>query len=311
MFLSLSRSRLSVLAVTLGIGLLPALATAQACPDYNSPPNTTLNYTAAQLAQPQMIDMVAGGNVDLGNCANLPGYGYVVTGPDYHLTLTGTQPGTSLAVRVQAECDTILLANDFSGQWHYDDDSGENWFDPELILPAADGVYDFWVGTWDTDLCHATFSLQVASSAALNPCPDPTLPPAQVLNFTGGNLVQEQHFDVVAGGDLQLSRCNQVDGYGTVVNYPDFLLNLSAASGVDLDISLVGQRSCDTVLVVNDANGNWFYNDDDVDLSSRIRLQGARDGQYHIWAGTWGEELCHATLTLRATQGLTKPGMGG
>ncbi|MBW7921264.1 MAG: hypothetical protein H3C51_04105 [Rubellimicrobium sp.] len=300
-----------LLAAALGLSLLPALAAAQACPDYSATPNTTLNMTAAQLAQPHVVDMVAGGNVDLGNCMNLPGYGYVVTGPDYHLTLTGTQPGTSLAVRVQGECDTILLANDFSGQWYYDDDSGENWFDPELVLPAVDGTYDFWVGTWSTELCQANISFQVASTAALNPCPDYTLPPAQVLNFAAGALMQEQRVDVVAGGDLQLSRCQNVGGYGKVVNYPDFMLNLTAAAGMDLDIGLEGRDDCDTVLVVNDAQGNWLYNDDDTGLSSRIRITGAIDGQYHIWTGTWGDDLCYATLTLRTSQGLTKPGMGG
>lgn len=306
---------LKILAAALGLGLLPGLAAAQACPDYTATPNTVLDLSAAQLAQPHVIPMVAGGNVDLGNCGNLPGYGHVVTGPDYHLTLSGTQPGTSLAVRVEAQCDTILLANDFTGQWYYDDDSGATWFDPELILPAADGVYDFWVGTWDTELCEATFSLQVASSAALNPCPDPSLPPAQTLSFNAGDLAQQQRIDVVAGGDLRLDRCSHIGGYGKVVNYPDFAINLSALAGMTLDIGLEGQDGCDTVLVVNDPAGNWHYNDDESSgsygLSSRIRLQGAQDGLYHVWTGTWSDDLCYATLTLSAQQGLTKPGMGG
>lgn len=297
------------LAVAAAVGALPAVAVAQACPDYMSTPNQVLNLDAAQLAQPHRIDMVAGGDVDLGSCYDMPGYGHVVTGPDYHLTLSGTQPGTSIAVRVEAECDTILLANDYTGQWHYDDDSGANWLDPELIVPAADGIYDFWVGTWSEELCRATFSLQIAPTAALSPCPEPSLPPAQVLNLNAGQLSQEQRFDVVAGGDMQLTRCGLVDGYGTIVNYPDFALNLAASSGADLVIGLEGQNNCDTILVVNDAGNNWYYNDDHEGLSSQIRLPRAGDGQYHIWAGTWGDDLCYATLTLRTEQGLTKPGL--
>lgn len=313
---ALPATGLRLAAVALSLGLLPGLAAAQACPDYNVQPNSVLNFNAAQLAQPHAIPMVAGGNVELGNCGHLPGYGRVVTGPDYHVTLTGTQPGTSLAVRVQGQCDTILLANDFSGQWHYDDDGGADWLDPELILPAVDGVYDFWVGTWDSELCEATFSLQVASTAALNPCPDPGLPPAQVLNFTAGDLARQQTFDVVAGGDLRMDRCHQTGGYGKVVNYPDFALNLSAMAGMTLEIGLLGQDYCDTVLLVNDPAGNWYYDDDgsQVDgfgLSSHLRIQAAMDGQYHVWAGTWSDELCYATLTVSAQQGLTKPGMGG
>lgn len=312
MSLSPSRSHLHVLAAAIGFGLLPALSLAQACPDYTATPNSTLNLSADQLAEPHVIEMVAGGDLDLGNCPDLPGYGHVVTGPDYHINLSGTRPDTALAVRVQGECDTILLANDFSGSWHYDDDSGENWLDPELILPAVDGVYDFWVGTWSEELCRASFSLQVASMTALNPCPIPSLPPAQVLQFSAGDLAQQQRFDVVAGGDRPLSRCPDVEGFGQVVNYPDFAVTLTAATGVDLEIGLEGRDGCDTVLVVNDARGNWFYNDDeDSSLSSRLRLRGAQDGPYHIWAGTWGDDLCHATLTLQTEQGLTKPGMGG
>jgi len=312
----LSRALLRPAALVLGLGLVPAMAAAQGCPDYTAPPNAMLEFTAAQLGQPQVIEMVAGGNVSLGNCGNLPGYGHVVTAPDYRLSLSGTRPGTSLAVRVQAECDTILLANDPRGQWQYDDDSGENWFDPELILPAADGAYDIWIGTWDTDLCRASFSLQVASTAALNPCPDPGLPPAQVLSLTGGDLAREQAFDVVAGGDLQLSRCQHVGGYGKVVNYPDFALDLSAVAGMTLEIGLLGRGGCDTVLLVSDPAGNWLYDDDGAveagyGLSSLLRIQGAMDGIYHVWTGTWGDDLCHASLTLNARQGLTKPGMGG
>lgn len=303
--------RLHPLAIAAAVIALPGLATAQACPDYTGAVNQELIFSAAQLSQPQRFDMVAGGNVDLGNCVDVPGYGHVVTGPDYHLNLTGTQPGTSIAVRVEGECDTILLANDAWANWHYDDDSGANWFDPELILPAADGIYDFWVGTWDTELCRATFSLQVASTAALNPCPDPALPPAQTLGFTAGELAQGQRFDVVAGGDMQLARCAEIEGYGTVVNYPDFAVNLSGTTGTDLIIGLEGQDYCDTILVVSDANGGWHYNDDHEDLSSQVRIRSASDGQYHIWTGTWGEEMCYAALTLRTEQGLTKPGLGG
>ena len=84
------------LAAVILFGTLPGLAAAQACPDINGPTITPLSYDASQLAQPQSMQMVAGGDINLSNCQDVPGGGFVVSGPDYELQLTGVAPGSNL-----------------------------------------------------------------------------------------------------------------------------------------------------------------------------------------------------------------------
>lgn len=287
-------------AAAIALGILPGLAAAQACPDYTAPQAQNLSYDAAQLSQPQSMPMVAGGNVDLGNCPNHPGYGYVMTGPDFELALNGVPSGSSLVLRSQGTCDTMILANDFTGEWHYNDD-GSSGVDPELVIPASDGVFDIWVGTYEAATCNTTFSLQlvqgdVTGGVAGGACPDWALNGAP-LNFAAADLATQQRIDVVAGGSIDLSACSANSGAGHVAAAPDFELYLEgAAPGAMLTIGVEGQ--CDTVLLINDYTAEWQFNDDTNDFNPALTVP-AVDGLYDIWAGTWNTDLCQAQLTLQ------------
>jgi hypothetical protein len=68
------------------------------------------------------------------------------------------------------------------------------------------------------------------------------------------------------------------------------------AQGQSLTLSVAGD--CDTVLLVNDATAEWFYNDDDTSLDPAITIEGAANGVYDIWVGTYGPETCPAVLTI-------------
>ncbi len=306
------------LAAVILFGAFPGLAAAQACPDINGPTITPLSYTASQLAQPQALPMVAGGDINLSNCMDVPGAGFVVSGPDYELQLTGVAPGSNLTLSVQGTCDTVILANDSTGAWQFNDD-GPAGIDPVLTFPAADGIYDIWVGTYDQATCNATFSLQIGAGGA-TPTPTPTPTPAATcpdvslvgapLDFGAAQLASQQRIDVVAGGEVNLSTCPDLMVGGYVASTPDFELNLTGtAPGQQLTLGVEGD--CDVVLLVNDNTGAWQFNDDSVGTNSQLVLP-ATDGVYDIWAGTWSAELCQGALTVGVTGGAAPtPGTTG
>ena len=113
------------------------------------------NYGATDLQggfepDPQGGAIVAGGDIDIsaylgGECA-----GFVTTAPDLEVTYSGS-PGGLLRFYFVADeegADTVLVINDPAGDWWCADDSFDT-FDPTIdFLPASDGVYDIWVGTY-------------------------------------------------------------------------------------------------------------------------------------------------------------------
>ncbi|MCB1406017.1 MAG: hypothetical protein KDK01_07070 [Rhodobacteraceae bacterium] len=289
-----------VVASTLGTAAL-------ACPDW-SMTGQQLRYTSDQLWTPQTLSVIAGGSDNLANCPQ-PGNGYVATRPDFDLNFSGNGMGRDLEFRVNAQCDTVLLINDARGQWHFDDDGGDG-LNARLRLPSApEGDYDIWVGTYGSSTCQATLTLETfgggGGGGAVSPqaqCPDPGQN-GRMLSFDGQGLYSAQRFDVIAGGNIDLGLCQTVPGNGHIVEGPDFTLNLTGnPQQYDLEFRIEG--SCDPVLLVNDPNGQWHFNDDDGGLNSRLRLDRAAPGLYDIWVGTFGASTCQATLVAETFGGV-------
>jgi hypothetical protein len=115
------------------------------------------NYGATEVVggfepDPQGLAVEAGGDIDVsaylgGDCA-----GFVTAAPDVEITYTGS-PGGLLRFYFLADeegADTVLVINDPTGEWWCSDDSFDT-FNPTIdFLPAADGVYDIWVGTYSS-----------------------------------------------------------------------------------------------------------------------------------------------------------------
>jgi len=145
---------------------IPSVATpdkrvvaAQQCPDFTQS-GASLSYTSDDLYAPQSRSVVAGGSVDLANCPSIPGQGFVTQAPDFKLEFSGNSSGRELEFRLDSACDTILLLNDTNGTWHHDDDSNGH-LDARIRLPkAANGVYDVWIGTLNSDNCDATLTME-------------------------------------------------------------------------------------------------------------------------------------------------------
>lgn len=95
----------------------------------------------------------------------MQGHGYVVTQPDFDFAFTDNSQHYDLEFRVAAGCDTVLLVNDASGNWHFNDDSNGT-MNPSIRIPDAPaGGYDIWVGTFAPATCQATLTLETFPAA--------------------------------------------------------------------------------------------------------------------------------------------------
>ena len=134
-------------------------ATATQCPDF-SLSGTALSYTSDALYTPQSLKGFAGGPADIAQCASLPGRGFVTLAPDYTFAFTGNDSGRALEVRLESDCDNVLLINDPGAGWHFDDDSNGNMGGLIRFEAAAEGSYDVWIGSYESAGCNATVTLE-------------------------------------------------------------------------------------------------------------------------------------------------------
>ncbi len=131
-------------------------------------------------------------------------------------------------------------------------------------------------------------------------CPDWTQSGA-TYEASGAALYQARTFPVVAGGSNTISGCRirpQTDtGDGWVATRPDFTFNLSGMERYRLVISAVSK--CDTVLLINTGQANWYFDDDDGgNLDPAITLSRPSNGWLDVWVGTYEPQNCDATLKL-------------
>ena len=116
--------------------------------DVTLPPNyETINLAGGFLPDPQLFELIAGGDVDASN-VDLSCYGYVSDAPDYRVNYEAG--GSGLGIYTNSESDTTLLINTPDGDWVCDDDNlylenlnaGYYFENPEA------GEYNIWVGTY-------------------------------------------------------------------------------------------------------------------------------------------------------------------
>ncbi|MCB1508355.1 MAG: hypothetical protein KDI98_06270 [Hyphomicrobiaceae bacterium] len=126
---------------------------AQACPDFNRRPSQGVySLVAGFQPDPQYVNIRAGGRINLGNCGHLPGFGFVARSPDFSLNYTAG--GYALTFLTRSSVDTVLLINDPSGRWYFDDDSGASIGAGGLAAAIKfnnpqSGRYDVWIGLYN------------------------------------------------------------------------------------------------------------------------------------------------------------------
>jgi len=127
-------------------------------------------------------------------------------------------------------------------------------------------------------------------------CPDVSMN-GQGLSYSSDQAYSPRAHSVTAGGNVDLGGCSQQPGYGYVAVPPDFTMNFTA-NGAGRALEFRVQGSCDTVLLVNDAGGRWHFVDDTNGVDPALRLGNASEGIYDIWVGTFGPDLCSATMIV-------------
>lgn len=282
---------------------------AQACPDWR--PGGQVQTTDAEAAWvPQSYATTAGGPLNLSACSEVQGAGFVTSAPTFSITYDDRGLGRDLDFRVDAQnCDTTILVNDSSAQWHFNDDS-DNTLNGRIRLPAASsGRYDVWVGTYGPSTCAANLVVETfppsgttgtstgtSTGTAATQCPDWSIGGAEVQLTAGGTDSRQ----VVAGGSVDLFQQAQscgIQGHGFVAPGPDFTLYYDAPeANAELVLSVTGD--CDTVMLVNDLNAQWLFNDDNNGLNPGITIPAAASGRYDIWVGTYGPNLCQSSITM-------------
>lgn len=291
-------------------------AAAQQCPDWQLG-GVPLTTDAQQAYTAQQYPMYAGGSTDLSQCGNgaYSAYGRTTAAPSFSVAYDAMNMGRELEFRVVSECDTVLLVNDSSAQWHYNDDA-DGTLSPRLRLTTApSGRYDVWVGSYSGQSCPATLYVQTWGGTPTPPpyaptCPDWQMGGAEMRMGYG----QSDARTVVAGGSVNMfqNQCG-IEAGGYVAQAPDFTLYYDPAGYPNawLDISVTGE--CDTTLLINGQDATWNYNDDTDGFHPRVRYENAAAGRYDVWVGTYSPSTCNATLnvTSYAPQAVTPPPAAG
>ncbi len=128
-------------------------------------------------------------------------------------------------------------------------------------------------------------------------CPDPLAVPAVQQALTGRDLWSPDVFHLGAGGDRPLWPCG-FGRQGFVRTAPDVGLLLTGMARYDR-LHLRANARCDTVLLLRDPRGRWFFDDDSgTGRTASLSLDDPQDGSYRVWVGTYRPGGCAARLTL-------------
>ena len=112
----------------------------------------------------------------------------------------------------------------------------------------------------------------------------------------GGFTPDPKVIHVVSGGNLDTSTMNLGNGCrGWATAQPDVIVRYNGRSPTGILRFYVrpDNAGADTTLLVNDAGGNWYCNDDSAGLNPMVTVNNPRAGQYDVWIGSYrsGEQL--------------------
>jgi hypothetical protein len=123
---------------------------------------------------------------------------------------------------------------------------------------------------------------------------DWSLPPAfGTVDLESGFIPDPYLVGLTAGGRQNLERVGRT---GYVAEAPDYDLNYVSGS-FNLYI-FVESQGADTVLLVCDPSGRYFYSDDRIGTRPGIVFQDPESGLYDIWVGTYNPSNTSATLAI-------------
>ncbi|MBV6657847.1 MAG: hypothetical protein KI785_08780 [Devosiaceae bacterium] len=256
----------------------------------------------AGLAEPQVLELQAGGPVDAfavnSNCA-----GFVAEVPDYVLNHSG---GT-LRFDVASDADTTLVIVGPDGVTSCNDDDVD--LNPGLTIGNAPaGAYAVFVGTFaaiENDF-YPNATLTVSSDGGAAPINPFAVPPRAQLEPAFGSVNLAAGFgshsiEIQAGGETDAF---ELDGScnGFIAEAPDYVVNLTS----DADLRITARSDEDTTMTVITPDGAILCNDDFTDLNPGLMIPGARSGPYAIWVGTFAADGGFPATTLTIEEAAAK-----
>lgn len=116
------------------------------------------------------------------------------------------------------------------------------------------------------------------------------------VELESGFLPDPERVDILAGGEVDLSGI----GYtGFVAEAPDFDVYYEGDGSTLYIYVEQAEAGADTVLLINDPNGSWHFNDDNSGVNPGISFPNAESGLYDVWVGTFFEgELAETVLAI-------------
>jgi hypothetical protein len=301
----------------------PGTATGTGLSFSGTPNYGSVNLMTGFTPDPHTVQVTSGGAVNV--ASNITGTecrGFVTGSPDYRVNWSGTT--SLLRFFFVSQGDTTLVVNDAAGNWYCDDDSFGTLNPTIDLVNPAPGQIDIWVGSFSSST-FVNGTLYVTEYAAVTPAaptgqggglgsggqgqgggltqPTPTpmtgggqssasglnftaSPNYGFVNLTAGFMPDPHTRAVTSGGNVSVSANltgNECRGF--VTSAPDYRVNWSGTTSL-LRLFFVGQG--DTTLVVNDAAGNWYCDDDSFGtLHPAIDLTNPTPGQIDIWVGSF------------------------
>lgn len=271
-----------------------------AAPAYAQSLNTgaTGTYGQTQLRagfepDPFNVSVLGGGPIDMSE-VNDSCVGFVAMRASYTLRYTANVAEfPALYIGAISDADTTIAVRTPNNQWVCNDDAvGLN---PMVAIEnPRNGRYQIWVGRYgaENETAQATLFVSEVGGPAEEPTaggeggPSWALDPAYgTIELVAGFQPDPHAVEIAAGGGLDASSVGCV---GWIAQAPDYRVNWTAGSG-QLPLIFSVQSDADTVLVVNDAEGNWLCNDDTNGFNPAISIANPPSGQYDIWVGTYAQ----------------------
>lgn len=137
-------------------------------------------------------------------------------------------------------------------------------------------------------------------------CPNPSII-GPSLTLAGAQLLSPQAYVAQVGGQHDISGCAGIDGWGSANEAPSFTLFLSQMDGYLFSAETASD--CDPTLILRDAYGQWFFNDDGPNgLQPLLEVDGGSlNGRVDIWVGGFGGSSCQGTITFRTVSAAPPP----
>lgn len=154
-----NRLKQAIAALSFAVLCCGSTVVLAACPDY-AKSGKKYEFSAEDAYSAKTYTIEAGGNLDLSECAKMPGEGWVTEAPDFTFKLTANPNNRAIEFKVTSKCDSVLLINTPTSKWQFDDDSN-GALDPKIRISAATtGYYDIWIGNVEKGYCDATLKVE-------------------------------------------------------------------------------------------------------------------------------------------------------